>query len=209
MSQNQLPRSLRVRLQLLAALGVAGFLVALVAATQLAGADPAFNGTTYPDAPEAPEFTLVDHSGREITLSAQRGTPVLLFFGFTRCPDVCPLTLRRVTRVLEEAQLEDRIRLFLITVDPEHDTPERLAEYVEGFGPAVTGLTGTRDVLEPLMASYGVYARDAEMHDGRATLAHSSFVFGIDRAGRLRVLLHADEPDDLTERDLRTLLRLR
>lgn len=168
-----------------------------------------FNGTPYPDSPPAPAFTLIDHRGETVSLGDFRGRALLLFFGFTRCPDVCPLTLDRLARVLDEAGLPpDRVVVGLITVDPEYDTPERMAEYVARFGPSVIGLTGDRATLEPIFKGYGVYAQEMPGHDGHPVLAHSSQVFGIDATGRLRVLMHADEAADLVEHDIRTLLRL-
>jgi protein SCO1 len=201
-----LPRSARVLLSI----GFSALALAGVAALQLANAGyPRFHGTAYPDAPAAPIFVLTDHRGQPATLVEQRGRVVLLFFGFTRCPDVCPLTLTRLARVLDGAGIgPDRARILLVSVDPEHDTPERLAEYAGRFGPSVTGLTGQREDLERIFAEYGVHAGTSLDHHGRETIAHTSVVFGIDPRGRLRVLIHADEPDDVVERDVRWLLRL-
>ncbi len=194
---------------LLASLGTFSFGMAALAAGELGliGA-PRFHGTVYADTPPAPAFALTSHEGEAISLASLRGRPVLLFFGFTRCPDVCPLTLARLQRVLEEAGVgEDDITVALITVDPEHDSPEVLGGYVRQFGPTVIGLTGARSELERVMAEYGAFARELPGHDGAPTLAHTTQVFGIDANGRLRVLINADEPVDLVERDIRTLLR--
>jgi protein SCO1 len=188
---------------------VAGLAAAAFAAFQLYGG-PAFHGTTYADSPPAPTFTLVDHDGRSATLEEHRGRAVLLFFGFTRCPDVCPLTLGRLTRILREADLgPDRVSILLVSVDPEHDSPERLADFLEPYGAGITGLTGETSTIGQILAEYGVYAQPTTGHGGAETLAHTSVVFGIDPAGRLRVLLHADDPPSLVEGDIRKLLRAR
>jgi protein SCO1 len=197
--------------RVLVVLGVLGIAAAAFAALQLAAfGTPRFHGTEYPDAPPAPAFTLTDHGGNEFSLSDRSGGPVLLFFGFTRCPDVCPRTLARLTRIMEDARIEpDRLEVLLITVDPDHDTPEVLADYVDQFRGRVRGLAGDPTTVAAILAEYGVYAQATEGHGGHPTIAHTNLVFGIDAANRLRVLIRADEPDEIVLADLRTLLRLR
>jgi len=184
----------------------------------------AFHGTVFPGVEQAPEFTLTDHEGQLRSLSDHRGETVLLFFGFARCPDVCPLTLARLERALDElGGRADRARVLLVSVDPEHDTPAVLADYVARFGPRVVGLTGDEELLAAIRREYGVYAesfpstgahRDhlPDAPGGEASDApmvmHTDAVFGIDRRGRLRVLLHPDGPEDELRADLRTLLAL-
>jgi protein SCO1/2 len=195
---------------LLGSIGTFSFGMAVVAATELGLiGPPRFHGTVYADAPPAPAFELTSHSGGEVSLASLRGRPVLLFFGFTRCPDVCPLTLARLQRVFEESGIDESdIAVVLITVDPDHDSPEVLAAYVRQFGSTIIGLTGSADELQRVMAEYGVFARELPTHDGAPTLAHTTQIFGIDGQGRLRVLLNADEPLELVQRDIRALLRI-
>jgi protein SCO1 len=197
--------------RVLLVLGALGFAAAVFAALQLAAfGSPRFHGTEYPDAPPAPGFVMTDHTGRDLSLADFHGRPVLLFFGFTRCPDVCPRTLARLSRIMEEAGVDrEQLELLLISVDPAYDTPEQLATYVTQFRGRVRGLTGEVTELSALLAEYGVYAQEMEGHDGRPTIAHTNLVFGIDSAGRLRVLIHADQPDEVIVADLRTLLRLK
>jgi protein SCO1 len=172
----------------------------------LAGcAQPAFHGTTYDPPDAAPDFTLTDHRGGTASLSEFRDHTVLLFFGFTSCPDVCPLTLHRLERALEGLPRAERARILLVTVDPERDTPELLARYLAAFPGPITGLTGDADELQRIRAAYGVYA-GAGAEPG--VLIHSTSVFGIDRRGTLRVLLRGDMPEDHLREDLRTLLAI-
>lgn len=191
-------------------IGIAAGLLAVVSAVQIARSQPpSFHGTAYPDAPPAPDFTLVDHTGQPVTLSKYADRPLLLFFGFTRCPDICPLTLTKLSRVLDDADLGDeRPTIVLVSVDPEYDTPGRLAEYVGSFPPGIVGLTGDPETVEAVLGEYGVYAEPVTSHDGHETIAHTSIVFGIDRNGRLQVLMHPDEPDDVLASDIRTLVRI-
>src|SRR5690606_10195262 len=112
------PLQLR-HVRLLLICGLTGLAVAGFAATQFArgGSAPQFHGTPYPDSPPAPDFTLTDHEGGRTTLSGLQGGAVLLFFGFTNCPDVCPLTLASLARVIEAEVLEPRdVRVLLVTV---------------------------------------------------------------------------------------------
>jgi protein SCO1 len=168
----------------------------------------AFHGTAYPDPEAAPAFALTDHRGETVGLDAFRGQPVLLFFGFTHCPDVCPLTLTRLNTVLDGmGRRGDEVRVLLVTVDPERDTPDALARYVEAFGPRVTGLTADPATLAEMRRAYGVYAEAMPDHAGHPTTVHTTAVFGIDRSGRLRVLLSAESPESELQADIRALLR--
>ncbi len=201
------PRTFRILL----GIGLAGLALVLLAAGQLRRLhQPDFNGTPYPDTPLASDFTLTNHHGEPARLSDFQGRAVLLFFGYTHCPDVCPLTLAKVTRLLAAEGLgPDEVSVLLVTVDPENDTPERLAEYVSGFQPYVTGLTGEEAELRQILADYGVYASPASSQPDHAhgvnILAHTTQLFGIDRAGRLRVLIHPDQHDEIVAPDLRAL----
>lgn len=196
-------------LRTLLAIGICSLALAGFAAYQLHGT-PRFHGTVYPDSPPAPGFTLLDHRGEELSLEEHRGRAVLLFFGFTRCPHICPLTLARLSRVVEEAGLTaEQVAILLVTVDPEHDTPARLAGFIAPFGPNVSALTGETAVVREILAEYGVYAERVAGHSGAEELAHTTQVFGIDAAGRLRVLIHPDQPLDVLDNDIRALLRTR
>src|SRR5690606_5420276 len=146
-------RSLSRQVRLL--LGIGGFALGAAgyAGVRLAAEPgPLFHGTAYPDTPAAPDFSLVDHEGNPASLERWRASPLLLFSGFTSCPDVCPLTLSALSRVFEQEGIDDtEARVLLVTVDPENDTPERLAEYVAHFGPHVTGLTGDRATIDRVL----------------------------------------------------------
>lgn len=176
---------------------------------------PAFHGTPYNPPAPAPAFTLTAHTGVEVSLADYRGDPVLLFFGFTHCPDVCPMTLSRLSRILGDLGEEAvDVRVLLVTVDPERDTPAVLAEYVKQFGPRVTGLTGDSGALRRIREEYGVYAAPRPATPGThpagspSEMAHTDAIFGIDREGRIRVLMHPDAPEEQLRDDIRALPRL-
>jgi protein SCO1/2 len=166
-----------------------------------------FHATTYEPVALAPGFTLTDHTGTPLTLAELRGQTVLLFFGYTHCPDVCPLTLTRLRGALDAAGAEPGdARVLMVTVDPARDTPQVLTRYVAAFGSEVTGLTGTGEDLDLIYRQYGVHT--AADHSDPAMVTHTSAVFGIDRKGRLRVLLRPDAEQGEFEADVKTLLKL-
>jgi protein SCO1 len=172
-----------------------------------------FHGTTYDPPMAAPHFILLDHNFNRVRLSDFRGHPVLLFFGYTNCPDVCPLTLSTLASTLRSIGARaGEVQVMMVTVDPERDTVETLARYVQAFGPGVRGLTGSPDALQSLRNAYGVHARVVPAaegdHSGHEMVAHTDVVFGIDSQGDLRVLLRPLDPESGLEEDLRTLLRL-
>ena len=167
-------------------------------------APPAFHGTTYDQVAPAAPFSLTDHTGRAVTLDDYRGKVVLLFFGFTHCPDVCPLTLSRLARVTDGLGRDaEDVRILLVTVDPERDTPAVLGEYVRRFTPRAVGLTGDSASLERAYRGYGVYSMEG--HHG---MTHSSVVYGIDREGNLQVVIPYEATDEAVRDDVRSLLSL-
>ena len=175
----------------------------------------AFHGTTYEDTGPAPDFALTDHTGREVTLASFRGHPVLLFFGYTHCPDICPLTLARLQRSVRAlgSRGED-VRVLLVTNDPARDTPPVLKAYVARFGPQVVGLTGDSASVARAMAGYGAYTlpSGAGAHGDHApktpAIPHSAVVYGIDRQGRLQVVMSEGTKQEWLDDDVKALARL-
>jgi protein SCO1/2 len=157
-----------------------------------------------------PDFTLTDENGQPFSLSEQRGNVVLLFFGYTSCPDVCPTTLgtwRRIHQALgEDAQ---RVRFVFVTVDPERDTIERLGMHVNAFNPDFVGLTGPQSDLEAVYDIFGVvYEKDTSSGSAMGYLVnHTATTFVVDTEGRWRLReTFGTEVDDIVH-DIRQLLR--
>ena len=197
----------QLKIVALSALAAGAVIVAGVAGFRWATADPVFLGTSFA-AEAAPPIALTDHDGKAVTLADYRGETVLLFFGFTRCPDVCPLTLARLSGVLASMGDDaDDVRVLLVTVDPAADSTHVLKRYVEGFGPHVVGLTGDSASLAAVYRGYGAYVAPGagQAHGG---MAHSSAVYGIDRKGRLRVVIPETANTQETKADVRTLADL-
>jgi protein SCO1 len=205
-------------------------LVAVVTASMAAfvvsrSTSPTFHGTDLGPGIPAHEFTLQDTRGEAASLSDFRGRPVLMFFGYTHCPDVCPLTLGKLRLALEQAGERARaVQVLLVTVDPEMDTADRMREYLSNFDPGFVGLTGTRAQLEAVTRAYGVYAGEApppahgphdDSHAGHGAhppaprlIDHTSQVFGIDRRGNFRLLWGSDVTAEQIAEDIQKLLKL-
>jgi len=135
----------------------------------------------------AGNFELIDHQGQSVTEHSFDGKLRLVFFGYTSCPDVCPTTLFEVARVMRQLGDEARqVQPIFISVDPEKDTPERLASYVAAFHPSLVGLTGTKQQLDAVAASFNVtygIEQASGSDSGPGTVFHSSYLFLMDRQG--------------------------
>jgi len=153
----------------------------------------------------APDFALRGSDGNELKLSRYRGKVVLLGFGFTSCATVCPFTLVTLAQAHRKlaAQAAD-LQVIYITVDPERDDPARLRQYLSSFNPQFVGGTGDAGQLAAVRKAYGVFAEKKAGPDG--DFSHSSFIYLIDRGGRLRALMpYGREADDYVH-DVRQLL---
>lgn len=167
-----------------------------------------FQGTVV-DRP-APPFTLTAHTGEPFNLHEQRGKVVLLYFGFTSCPDVCPTDLADLAAVRRELGSDaDDVQVVLVTVDPERDTAERLQGYVTSFDPSFLGLRGTPAELEEVYKQYGVSAAKRELPESalQYTIDHSAYTYVIDKAGQWRILFQHDAPVETQVEDIRRLAR--
>lgn len=157
----------------------------------------------------APKFELIDQYERPFRLQDQEGNVVVLFFGYTNCPDICPATLLYYTRVKRElGVLAEDVRFVFVTVDPEHDTPEHLERFVGRFDPSFYGLTGDPDEISQVARDYGVYVERMEDNTSPTGywIVHGTLSYVIDSEGNLR-LAHpfGVKPEHIAE-DLRKLL---
>jgi protein SCO1/2 len=153
---------------------------------------------------QAPDFALVDQAGRPFVLSQQRGKPVILFFGYTHCTDVCPITLAHVAAAIRSLGTRGRdIEPLFVTVDPKRDDPAALGKYVSSFGTNFIGLTGTTAELDKTYAGYHVFAHAVPPgQDERGyEVEHGSALYYIDRDGALTSFGDAtDDPDAIARR---------
>ncbi len=155
----------------------------------------------------APEFTLQGSQGGELKLSAHRGKLVLLVFGFTNCPEVCPTTLVRLAEARSALGKDaDAVQVIYVTVDPARDDVARIKKYLAAFDASFIGGTAKPQVLEAMRKRYGVVAAKLESPTGGYGMNHSTSVFLIDRAGKLRAMMpYGRDAKDFVH-DIRLLL---
>ncbi len=166
---------------------------------------PAANGDAPPAETEAMEeadfepfpadiggaFALVDHTGKAVTDADFRGRYMLIFFGYARCDSICPVGLKRMTEAIDIlGERADAVQPLLITVDPEHDTPEVLAQELPAVHPRLVGLTGTNEALAEARKSYKVNAKlVGQSWKGTPVISHGSYIYLMGRDGELLTVL--------------------
>lgn len=167
-------------------------------------------GAVYDPPLPAADFSLSQADGEPFRLNEQRGKIVLLFFGYTFCPDVCPTTLAELSQVMQKLGEQEKARVVVvfISVDPARDTPKRAQEYAQRFFPSFLGLSGTEAELQPIWSAYGVY-REVQPTDSIAgyLVAHSARIYLIDAQGYLRLTYPFGTPVEDIVHDLKLLLR--
>jgi protein SCO1/2 len=181
----------------------------LALAFLVAGCDSGqkFKSTDITGADYGKALELTDHNGKPRHLEDFRGKAVVLFFGFTHCPDICPTTLAETAAAVKKLGADaDRVQVLFITVDPERDTSDALAKYVTAFDPRFLGLRGDDQATQRAAKEFKVFYEKRKSGESY-TMDHSGQSYVIDPQGRLRLLVRPDRiAEDLPE-DLRTLLR--
>jgi protein SCO1/2 len=170
--------------------------------------DALTTGTLIEPARPLPPLALVDHDDRPFDSERLRGGWTLLFFGFTSCPDVCPVTmtaLAQTKQLLTDLPEPSRPRVVMISVDPERDTSERLGAYVKSFDPAFVGATGAKPAIDELAQRMGVLVATRPLEGDNYTVDHSTSVFLIDPDGALRALFSAPHTPKLIADDYRRI----
>lgn len=141
-------------------------------------------------------FTLTDTQGRTVTEAELKGRPYAIFFGFTRCPEVCPTTLSSLTRLHQSlGKAAEQLRIVFVSVDPGHDTPAGLGTYLASFPIPVTGLTGTPEQLAQIQNGYAVYVKKVPLAGGDYTIDHTASVYLMDAQGRFVTTLGYDDTE--------------
>lgn len=181
----------------------------LLVAAALAGCDakPAFKSTDITGVDYGRTLELTDHAGKPRRLEDFRGKAVVLFFGFTQCPDVCPTTLVDVATELKKLGPDsDRVQVLFVTVDPERDTAEVLAKYVTAFDPRFLGLRGDMAATQRTAKEFKIYF-EKRKSGGGYSVDHSGQSYVIDPQGQLRLLVRPDRIAEDLAHDLRALLQ--
>lgn len=166
--------------------------------------------TVLPVTSELPQFSLLDQHGEAIGREIFEGQWDLLFFGFTQCPDICPLTLQVLANAQQQLQDAGQLplpRIVLVSVDPERDTPEVIGQYVDHFGKDSLGITGSLDEIRKLTNSLGIFFEKSETDDENYSVAHSAVVLVIDPAGEFHSLFGTPHEAENYVHDLPIIMR--
>ena len=167
-----------------------------------------FHGTVIQSPEAAYDFTLTSANG-DVSISSFRGKIVLIYFGYTFCPDICPGTLGNVAQALRDmgAQADD-VQLIMVSLDPERDTPEKLAEYMGHFHPSFVGVTGSKEKLDEVASLYGIFYQKAEGSDATGYLIdHTATLMVLDREGYLKLVFPFGVTSQEIADDLKYMIR--
>lgn len=201
-------RAARLPLRGLALLAVSLCLLTLAAcSTGFSQLDWQLNDSVNGHMPDL-QFNLTDDTGQAVTADDYSGKVVLLYFGYTHCPDVCPLTLAHLHQVMQQlGDRADNTRILFVSVDPARDTPEVMHDYVNAFDQHIVGLTGNNDQIKSLAKRYRVsYHRGNANDNGNYEVSHSSGVYVFDEEGHLRLLATSGTTPDAIAHDVKQLL---
>lgn len=188
------------------------FGAALLCSSLLAGCkneSPSFKSTDITGADYGRQLTLADAAtGKQASLEDFRGKVLLVFFGFTHCPDICPATLSKAAEVKKELGAKgDKLQVLFVTVDPERDTPEVLSQYVPAFDPSFIGLRGDVDQTSKAAREFKVFFQKVPNRDGTSyNVDHTAASYVLDTQGRLRLFVRHTQPVEEIVADLRQLL---
>ena len=187
---------------------VAGVLV--LAAAYLFLAPTTFNGTQIDPPKPVSDFTLTSDSG-PVRLSDLHGKYVVVYFGYTFCPDICPATLSKLNRALEQVGKDaEKVAVVMVTVDPERDTAEKLGPYVRRFNPNFIGLSGTPEEIAAVAKDIGIFYEKREVSTSAGYLVdHTASVLVLNPEGQIRLIWPYEVQADQAAADLRALLRER
>jgi protein SCO1/2 len=141
--------------------------------------------------------------GRRVSSRQFEGAPLLVFFGFTHCPDICPTKLMELSEVFRAAgDRAGKARALFITVDPARDTPELLKNYLGSFDPRIIGLTGTQEEIDAVVKAFRAYSRKVPTANGDYTMDHTAIVYLMDKKGQFVGTFNLERPPADAARDL-------
>ncbi|WP_414648824.1 SCO family protein [Collimonas sp.] len=175
----------------------------------LSPTNSAFINTDVTGLGYARDFALTDHTGKPRTLADYKGKAVLVFFGYTQCPDVCPTTMVEMANVMKEmGPLASKVQVLFVTVDPERDTQELLSKYVPAFDPSFVGLYGDQAATDKVAKEFRVfYQKVPGKTPGSYTMDHTAGSYVFDPEGHIRLFVrHGQGPEPIAH-DLKLLLK--
>jgi protein SCO1/2 len=167
-----------------------------------------FKNTDLTGASFAKDFALTDHNGKPRTMADFKGKVVVMFFGYTQCPDVCPTTMAEMSAVMKELGSQaDQVQVLFVTVDPERDTQQLLAQYVPAFDARFLGLYGTPEQTAAVGKEFKVlYTKVPGTTPGSYSMDHTAASYVFDKQGRIRLLVRPGQGPAPTVHDIKQLL---
>lgn len=163
--------------------------------------------TVYAGAGIGGPFTLTGSDGKTVTDRSFAGKPFAIFFGFTRCPEVCPTTLARMASLRQQLGKDgDKFEIVFVSVDPEHDKPADIGSYISLFKTPIHGLTGTDTQLAAIQKAYGVYVKKVPLEGGDYTVDHTAAIYLMDRQGRFVTTIDYHENDKVALEKLKRII---
>jgi protein SCO1/2 len=194
--------------KLLPVLVAAALAFSVTACDKLPGKQASFQNADVTGLDYAKGFSLTDHTGKPRTLADYKGKVVVVFFGYTQCPDVCPTTMAEMASVMQKLGPQaDQVQVLFITLDPERDTRELLASYVPAFDKRFVGLYGTPEQTAKTAKEFKVfYSKVPGKEPGSYTIDHTAGSYVFDKEGRLRLFIRHGGGADAIVHDVRQLL---
>ncbi len=168
----------------------------------------AFSNTDITGIDYAQGFELTDHNGQKRTLADYKGKAVVVFFGFTHCPDVCPTTLAEMAAVKKELGADgDKLQVLFVTVDPERDTQQALADFVPAFDPSFVGLYGSPEQTAKLQKDFKLFVQKVKDKDGNGySVDHTAGSYVYDPQGRIRLFVRSGQGPQTVLNDIKLIL---
>ena len=165
-----------------------------------------FNGIDITGANYASDFHLRGHDGKDYSLASFKGKCLLIFFGFTQCPDICPTALSRAVHIRKLlGDKAEQLQVIFITIDPERDTPELLAQYMKAFDPGFLGLYGDMKQTQEVAAAFKVFYQKVPSGSSY-TMDHTAISYVFDAQGKIRLALKHEQTAEQCAADLRALM---
>jgi protein SCO1/2 len=208
MTEKAPPKSTLKRVRLLAwllvALAVAGIVALYLIPREQTATPEAASGPVKSSFGGA--FTLVGADGKPFSSQALAGKAYAIYFGFTRCGDVCPTTLSRLVKLRREAANDQALRIVFVTIDPKNDGPKEVGQYAGLFNAPIIGLTGSQAQIDRVKKQYGIFAEPSPHPMAGKEMMHTATVLLFDRGGNFAGTISPDEPDAAALAKLRTLV---
>jgi len=187
-------KQVRLLLWLLIALALAGAAALFLVPRAQTPAEPQTSAGPVRTSFGGP-FTLIGANGKSFSSQALAGKAYVIYFGFTRCGDVCPMTLSRLVKLRRQAANDQALRIVFVTIDPANDGPKEVGQYASLFNAPIIGLTGSQAQIDAVKKQYGIYAMPVPHAAMGKQMAHTATVLLFDRAGQFAGTIDPDEPD--------------